>query len=139
MIYLHVHHSVRHYFKYLFNKSWTLGQPTKRMELGVTEIPEEMFMELLKDIAPRFTEATYNVMTNNCNNFTDECAMLLIGEGIPKDITGLPQEFMRTQLGQQMMPLMNSMQDNLKLNSNQLFADDGEIEPLHVRQPGQER
>ena len=133
MIYLHVHHSVRHYFKYLFNQSMNLGQPTKRMELGVTEIPEEMFMELLKDIAPRFTEATYNVMTNNCNNFTDECAMLLIGEGIPKDITGLPQEFMRTPLGQQMMPLMNSMQDNLKLNSNQLFADDGEIEPLHVR------
>lgn len=118
MIYLHAHHLVRHYFQYVFIQFFTLGQPTKRLELGVTEIPEEMFMELLKDIAPRFTEATYNVLTNNCNNFTDECAMLLIGEGIPKEITGLPQEFMRTPLGQQMMPLMNSMQDNLKLNSN---------------------
>jgi thioredoxin-like negative regulator of GroEL len=31
-------------------------------------------MELLRDVAPRFTESTYNVLTNNCNNFTDECA-----------------------------------------------------------------
>ena len=88
------------------------------MELGITEVPEEMFLELLRDIAPRFSEATYNVLTNNCNNFTDECAMLLLGEGIPKDIVGLPQEFLRTPLGQQLAPMMMSMQDNLKLNSN---------------------
>ena len=50
------------------------GQPTKKMDLGETEIPEEMFMELLKDLAPRFTEATYNVLKHNCNNFTDEVA-----------------------------------------------------------------
>lgn len=47
-------------------------------------------MELLRDVAPRFTEATYNVLTNNCNNFTDECAQLLLGQGIPAEITGLP-------------------------------------------------
>lgn len=66
------------------------GQPTKRIELGETEVPEDIFMELLRDVAPRFTEATYNVLTNNCNNFTDECAQLLLGQGIPADITGLP-------------------------------------------------
>lgn len=51
-----------------------LGTPTKTLTLGETEIPEELFMELLRDIAPRFTQNTYNVLTNNCNNFTDECA-----------------------------------------------------------------
>ena len=56
-------------------------------------------MDILKDIAQPFTVATYNVINNNCNNFTGECAMLLIGERMPKDITGLPQEFMRTALG----------------------------------------
>lgn len=47
-------------------------------------------MELLKDISDRFTAETYNVITNNCNNFTNEVALLLIGEGIPKDIVELP-------------------------------------------------
>ena len=76
------------------------GQPTKKMELGETEIPEEMFMELLRDIAPRFTEATYNVLKHNCNNFTDEVAQVLLGEGIPADIVNLPEEFLNTPLGQ---------------------------------------
>jgi len=83
-----------------------LGPPTKTKELGVTEIPEEMFMELLRDISDRYTERTYNVITNNCNNFTDEVAMLLIGEGIPRDIVDLPKMFMNTPLGQQMMPML---------------------------------
>jgi len=29
-------------------------------------MPEEIFMELLQDIAERFTPQTYNVYTNNC-------------------------------------------------------------------------
>ncbi len=57
-------------------------------------------MELLRDISDRYTERTYNVITNNCNNFTDEVAMLLIGEGIPRDIVDLPKMFMNTPLGQ---------------------------------------
>ena len=67
--------------------------------MGSTEIPEDMFMELLQDISPRFTMSTYNVMEHNCNNFTDEVAMLILGEGIPKDIVDLPKEFMKTPMG----------------------------------------
>jgi len=44
------------------------------MQLGTTEIPEDMFMEMLRDLSPRFTQATYNVFEHNCNNFTDEVA-----------------------------------------------------------------
>jgi len=76
------------------------------LNLGITEIPEEMFMELLRDISPRFTTQTYHVMTNNCNNFTNEVAELLLGEGIPRDIVDLPQNFMQTPAGRQMAPMM---------------------------------
>jgi hypothetical protein len=69
-------------------------------------VPEEFFLEMLKDISPRFTFETYNVMTNNCNNFTDACCEILLGHGIPADITGLPQEFLQTPLGRQMAPMM---------------------------------
>jgi len=45
-------------------------------------------------MSERFSMEKYNVFENNCNNFTDECASLLIGQGIPKDIVDLPREFL---------------------------------------------
>lgn len=60
------------------------------MDLGFTELPEEIFLEFLREITPKFTAETYDVMKNNCNNFTNECAQFLIGEGIPQDIVDLP-------------------------------------------------
>ena len=49
------------------------------LQLGSTEIPEDMFMEMLQDIAPNFTMETYDVFNHNCNNFTNEVAMLVLG------------------------------------------------------------
>ena len=89
---------------------WFVGTPTKVLQLGSTEIPEDMFMELLQDISPRFTMSTYNVMEHNCNNFTDEVAMLILGEGIPKDIVDLPKEFMKTPMGQSLGPMIMGQQ-----------------------------
>ncbi len=51
-------------------------------------------MELLQDISHKFTASTYDVFKNNCNNFTDAVAELVLGEGIPKHIVDLPQEFL---------------------------------------------
>ena len=56
-------------------------------------------MELLQDISHKYTFATYDVFNHNCNNFTDEVATLVLGEGIPKDIVDLPKEFLATPLG----------------------------------------
>jgi len=72
----------------------------------------------LRDIAPRFSMNNYHVFNNNCNNFTDEVASLLLGEGIPKEIVNLPQEFLSTPLGRQIEPMMMQAQESLKLNSN---------------------
>ena len=97
------------------------GTPTKTIELGSTEIPEDMFMEMLKDLMPRFTMEAYNLLQHNCNNFTDECAQLLLGEGIPKDIVDLPKLFLETPMGQSFAPMIMSMQDGMKVQSNSLF------------------
>ena len=45
-----------------------------------------MFMELLESISERFLPQTFHIVQNNGNSFTDECAQLLLGQGIPKDI-----------------------------------------------------
>ena len=76
------------------------GLPTKVVSLGETQVPQEIFMELLKDISEKYTERSYHVFTNNCNTFTDEVATLVIGEGIPREYSQLPREFFQTQLGQ---------------------------------------
>ena len=60
------------------------------LDLGSTEIPEEIFMELLQDISHKYTMQTYDVFKHNCNNFTDEVANLILGTGIPADIVNLP-------------------------------------------------
>jgi ankyrin repeat protein len=83
-----------------------IGRPTKSLDLGFTELPEEIFMEFLREVSPRFTQETYNVLNHNCNNFTNECAQFLLGEGIPKDIVDLPMQFMNTPIGKMLSPML---------------------------------
>lgn len=59
------------------------GQPSEKIPLGETEVPEELFMELLKELLPRFNQQNYKVFQNNCNNFTDEVCQIILGRGIP--------------------------------------------------------
>jgi hypothetical protein len=64
-------------------------------------------MDFLKEISPKFTEQTYNVISNNCNNFTDECANFLLGISIPSDILDLPKILLSTPMGKMIAPMMN--------------------------------
>eukprot|EP01012_Entosiphon_sulcatum_P048660 TRINITY_DN67166_c0_g1_i1.p1 TRINITY_DN67166_c0_g1~~TRINITY_DN67166_c0_g1_i1.p1 ORF type:complete len:219 (+),score=43.52 TRINITY_DN67166_c0_g1_i1:54-710(+) len=82
------------------------GTPIERVTLGTTHVPPSVFREFLSDASPRFTAMTYNLMTHNCNNFSDEVCEFLVGEHIPAHITGLPAEIMNTPLGQSLGPLM---------------------------------
>ena len=76
-----------------------LGQPTKVMELGTTEVPEDMFMEMLGDVREKFTAEKYHSFTNNSNHFSNTVTDLLLGTGIPENILASPQELLNTRLG----------------------------------------
>jgi hypothetical protein len=54
----------------------------------------------------------------------------LIGSDIPKEIIGLPEEFLNTPAGRMISPMIQSMEDNLKVNSHQLFDNTGYQNPL---------
>ena len=73
-----------------------LGQPSKVLSLGETEVPEEIFMEMLSDMKAKYTEKTFHVLKNNSNTFTDEVASLVLGQGIPAEYAQLPREFFTT-------------------------------------------
>ena len=83
------------------------GPPTKVEFHGVTELPEDMFMEFLKEVSPNFTMNTYNLLENNCNNFTNECSNFLLGKDIPSEIIDLPKIFLSTPLGKMLGPMIS--------------------------------
>ena len=56
-------------------------------EMGTTELPKEVFLEFLEELRPRFTAMTYDLITNNCNNFSNEVTNFLLGQSIPASIT----------------------------------------------------
>eukprot|EP00640_Fibrocapsa_japonica_P004646 CAMPEP_0113951818 /NCGR_PEP_ID=MMETSP1339-20121228/88052_1 /TAXON_ID=94617 /ORGANISM="Fibrocapsa japonica" /LENGTH=140 /DNA_ID=CAMNT_0000960199 /DNA_START=28 /DNA_END=446 /DNA_ORIENTATION=+ /assembly_acc=CAM_ASM_000762 len=74
-------------------------RPIEIKSLGSTQIPRELFEEYLNEIRPRFSMHTYDLITNNCNNFTNEACQFLLGHGIPDHIVNLPQQVFSTPLG----------------------------------------
>ena len=44
---------------------------------------QDLFEDFNREINPRFTAQTYDLMKHNCNNYTDESAKFLLGKGIP--------------------------------------------------------
>eukprot|EP01023_Acetabularia_acetabulum_P021110 TRINITY_DN2104_c0_g1_i10.p2 TRINITY_DN2104_c0_g1~~TRINITY_DN2104_c0_g1_i10.p2 ORF type:complete len:188 (+),score=28.16 TRINITY_DN2104_c0_g1_i10:162-725(+) len=75
------------------------GTPMEVMHLGETLVTEDIIQEFIEELRPRFSQQTYNLMNNNCNNFSDEFASFLVGTGIPDHIVSLPAEVAATPMG----------------------------------------
>lgn len=75
------------------------GIPIEKLDFGYTEVPKDLFDQFLEDISPKYTIHTYNLMKNNCNNFSDEVVEFLVGDRIPAKILNLPNEVMSTPFG----------------------------------------
>ena len=94
-------------------------RPVKVITLGTTQVTEQNFHIFLAQISPRFTPETYDLFTNNCNNFSNEVSTFLLGKGIPEDITNLPQEFLNTPMGQMLRPMLQTTQNQLNTRFEQ--------------------
>uniref|UniRef100_A0A4W5LU26 palmitoyl-protein hydrolase n=1 Tax=Hucho hucho TaxID=62062 RepID=A0A4W5LU26_9TELE len=77
----------------------TYGTPYQVVELGTTQVAQTEFTSFLQEIQSRFTAATYNLLSNNCNNFSNEVANFLVGASIPQHILDLPQQVLSTPMG----------------------------------------
>ncbi|CAM9435604.1 unnamed protein product [Scytosiphon promiscuus] len=83
--------------------------PTEYIELGSTDIPQELFEDFNRDVQPRFTAQTYDLMKHNCNTYTNEASQFLVGKGIPEYIVGLPEEVLNSPMGGMLRPLLEQM------------------------------
>ncbi|KAM5335865.1 desumoylating isopeptidase 1 isoform 1-T1 [Glossophaga mutica] len=104
-----------------------LGPPDSVVDVGNTEVTEEIFLEYLSSLGEsQFRGEAYNLFEHNCNTFSNEVAQFLTGRKIPSYITDLPSEvlstlcprahrssrvcFLRSPFGQALRPLLDSIQ-----------------------------
>ncbi|VFV35604.1 achain crystal structure of human pppde1 [Lynx pardinus] len=88
-----------------------LGPPDSVVDVGSTEVTEELFLEYLSSLGESlFRSEAYNLFEHNCNTFTNEVAQFLTGRKIPSYITDLPSEILSTPFGQALRPLLDSIQ-----------------------------
>ncbi|GMF39497.1 unnamed protein product [Phytophthora fragariaefolia] len=73
--------------------------PVRTVPLGDTIRSQQEFEQFLRDNSARFTDATYDLLRHNCNNFSDEAAKFLVGSGIPQYILDLPNEALNSPFG----------------------------------------
>ncbi|KAL2259835.1 hypothetical protein VTK26DRAFT_6347 [Humicola hyalothermophila] len=84
-----------------------LGQPMQKMYLGKTELPMDVIEEYLDSLREIYTVGAYDLWRHNCNNFSNDFSMFLVGKGIPDHIINMPQAVLDSPLGQMLMPALN--------------------------------
>lgn len=75
------------------------GTPIRTVELGESHVPKDVFEMYLEEISPRYTAESYNLLTHNCNNFSNEVSQFLVGKSIPDYILQLPNEVLNSPMG----------------------------------------
>jgi thiol-disulfide isomerase/thioredoxin len=84
------------------------GQPMETIKLGRTDLPIEVILEYLESLKEVYTPESYDLFMHNCNNFSNDFAMFLVGKGIPSHITSLPQTVLDTPFGQMLRPQIDA-------------------------------
>lgn len=82
-------------------------RPVERRALGSTRVTAHALDAHLSTHAmrSRFAPERYDLFTHNCNHFSHEVALFLLGQGIPSEIVDLPQRVAATPLGSQIMAM----------------------------------
>ncbi|KAF1345817.1 PPPDE putative peptidase domain-containing protein [Delphinella strobiligena] len=104
------------------------GQPMEIINLGKTELPMDVVLTYLESSKEQYTHENYDLFTHNCNNFTHDFSVFLLGKGIPDHITNLPSQVLNTPFG----AMMKNQLDQSMRNVTQA-AVPPERNPTHPR------
>ena len=76
------------------------GRPMRVVKLGRTQLTMDVIEDYLQSLEAIYTPESYDLFVHNCNNFSQDFAMFLVGKSIPEEIRSLPETFLRTPMGQ---------------------------------------
>ncbi|KAJ1914858.1 hypothetical protein H4219_004598 [Mycoemilia scoparia] len=85
------------------------GDPVDIIDYGETQIPKDVFEDYIQGMQQVWTSDKYHLLSNNCNHFSNEVIQFLVGQNIPSHISDLPNDFAKTSLGQQLLPMIEGM------------------------------
>lgn len=114
----------------------SFGLKPKFIDLGETEVTQEIFEMFLSEISHRFTAQTYDLLAHNCNHFTNECSQFLLGNGIPHEIVDLPNRFLSTPMGAMLRPMLDNMQNRMASSGHRIpFQPSSSSSSIQQQQP----
>ncbi|KAI0135763.1 P-loop containing nucleoside triphosphate hydrolase protein [Daldinia grandis] len=106
-----------------------LGQPLERIHLGKTELPIEVILEYLDSLKHIYTPEAYDLFRHNCNNFSNDFAMFLLGKGIPSHIANMPQAVLDSPFGRMLQPQLVQMVEQRKAQRGGLLGIQDNVQP----------
>jgi len=84
------------------------GKPEKILHMGYTWRRQAEFHDfVIEECKPLFQRDTYDVVCNNCNHFTDQACMFLVGRHPPQDVMQQPDNLLRSRSVRVVKPLLN--------------------------------
>eukprot|EP01105_Mastigella_eilhardi_P008544 TRINITY_DN206_c0_g2_i1.p1 TRINITY_DN206_c0_g2~~TRINITY_DN206_c0_g2_i1.p1 ORF type:complete len:469 (+),score=141.37 TRINITY_DN206_c0_g2_i1:43-1407(+) len=90
------------------------GTPTKTIQLGTTFVTKDVLDDYVNSLRPQYTPAAYSLISNNCNNFTNEINQLLTGNSNPPEIMQQAEEIFSTPAGAAFKPIVMQLEAQLR-------------------------
>mmetsp|Transcript_87677 Transcript_87677/g.173996 ORF Transcript_87677/g.173996 Transcript_87677/m.173996 type:complete len:824 (-) Transcript_87677:33-2504(-) len=85
------------------------GTATKKLFLGTTFCNRgELLEKLTREFCREYTPENYDILTHNCNNFTDDIAMFLMNVHIPDEVRMQPEQVVNSIMARALRPILNS-------------------------------
>ncbi|KAI0833070.1 P-loop containing nucleoside triphosphate hydrolase protein [Hypoxylon sp. FL0890] len=106
-----------------------LGPPLERIYLGQTQLPMEVILEYLDSLREVYTPQAYDLFRHNCNNFSNDFAMFLLGKGIPSHIANMPQAVLDSPFGRMLQPQLAQMVEQRKAQQGGLLGIQNNVQP----------
>jgi len=88
--------------------STPFGAPLEKRHLGYTyKTRDEIRSYMARHMAPEFSREKYDVLTHNCNHFSDALCLFLHNAHIPDDVVNQAEMVMSTLTARALRPLLN--------------------------------
>ena len=82
--------------------------PSRVVDLGDTTRSLQELKDFVRSkMRSKFNYTTYDVINNNCNNFTNDLSMFLLHQGIQKSVIALPSDLLSGGLAKLLRPFLN--------------------------------
>ncbi len=88
------------------------------LDFGTTAKTEAELLSFLREASPRFTASTYDLLTHNCNHFSNEVATYLTGRPVPERILNVANEALSTPQGQALRGMLEGFQTSINQSNS---------------------